>query len=103
MKSSINLEAKVSDTGQAQLVVSAVADNDENLQEYLQILHRPDAIGVENSAYFVFGIPGTPSYTFMDLNKLPDDVTVCIQIQRDGSPSVCSQFKGKSGNVAVPE
>lgn len=92
-------EAQASMGTVAQLVVGAYDDSDPDRDVPLEILHRPEAVGNENVAYLVFGVPGSGSYSFMDLNHLPDDVTVKVVLHRDGSAPICSEFKGKTGNT----
>lgn len=85
--------------GNPQLVITAInADTDEESLE-LDIMHRPGAVGNENVAYLVFGIPGTGTYSFMDLNNLPTGVKVCVTIARNDQEISKSEFAGTTGNA----
>lgn len=91
---------EVSETEDPQLKVHALnsATPEEELELELSIMHRPDAVGNQNVAYLVFGVPGTSSYSFMDLNNLPGDVKVCITVVRGEQEISKSEFSGTLGN-----
>lgn len=90
-----------SDKAQARLIVDAITNEtgDEDLE--LDIMHRPEAIGNENVAYLIFGIPGTASYSFMDLNHLPGEMVVTVTVSKNGTVLSRSEFSGNAGNNPV--
>jgi hypothetical protein len=98
MKSTMNLGVEVSEVENSQLIVNAINDGMTEPELQLDILHRPEAVGNENVAYFVFGIPGTGSYSFMDLNRLPNEMTVTIKVEYSGIKVSESRFQGSQGN-----
>lgn len=91
--------AKVSDTGVPELVITAINPGTPAEKLDLEIMHRPEAIGNENVAYLVFGVPGTSSYSFMDLNNLPGDIKVCVTIARGDTCVSKSEFASNLGNT----
>lgn len=84
--------------GNPQLVITALNPGTDEEELQLDILHRPEAVGNENVAYIVFGIPATGTYSFMDLNNLPARVKVCVTIERDEQEVSRSEFVGTTGN-----
>lgn len=90
---------QVSETANAQLVVEAINNETDEEGLELDILHRPEAVGNENVAYLAFGVPGTSSYMFYDLNKLPPAIKVCVSIERDGVCVSRTEFSGSTGNT----
>lgn len=87
--------------GNPQLTITALNPGTPEEELELDIMHRPEAVGTTNVAYLVFGIPGTASYSFMDLNNLPEDVRICVTIARGEQEISKSEFTGISGNMPV--
>lgn len=82
----------------AQAVVNAVVNGDGQMETAIQFLHRPDTIGTKSVAYIIFGMPGTSEYSFMDLNNLPDDISVVVDVYQGDTKRSCNKFVGKLGN-----
>lgn len=87
--------------GNPQLVITSLRAGTPEEELQIDIMNRPEAVGSENVAYLIFGTPGTNSYSFMDLNDLPNDVKVCITVVRGETEISKSEFAGKSGNMPV--
>lgn len=85
--------------GNPQLVITALNAGTPEEELELDVMHRPEAIGNENVAYLVFGVPETGTYSFFDLNNLPDDIKVCITINRGEQQVSKSEFSGTTGNM----
>lgn len=85
--------------GNPQLTVTALNAGTPEEELELDIMHRPEAIGNENVAYLVFGVPATSSYSFMDLNNLPTDTKVCVTVEKNGTCVSRSEFDGSLGNM----
>lgn len=92
---------QVSPTENAQLVVEALNAGTPEEELQLDIMHRPEAVGKENVAYLIFGVPGTASYSFMDLNNLQQDIKVCVTVTRGETVLSKSEFSGDNGNMPV--
>lgn len=93
---------QVSDTENAKLTIEALNPGTPEEEWELDILHRAESVGTENCAYLVFGVPGTGTYSFMDLNRLPDEVKVCITMQAGEQLLSRSEFSGTTGNMPLP-
>lgn len=94
----IDMTENVTDTETAKVTVTALTDNDGQLTTVVELFHKPEVIGTQSVAYLVFGVPGTPDYSFWDLNNLPDDITVQVDVIQDGKKLSCNMFIGKAGN-----
>lgn len=99
MESSIVDSGQVSDTENAKLTIEAINSGTPEEELQLDIMHRPDSMGSANVAYLVFGVPGTSSYSFYDLNNLPDGIKVCVTIESNGTTVSRSEFSGTNGNA----
>lgn len=102
MKSNMGLGSQVSAGTVAQLTVDAVNSGTPEAELNLDIMNRPEAVGNENVAYLVFGVPGTSTYSLFDLNNLPDGIKVCVTVERNGSAISKSEFSGTTGNAPQP-
>lgn len=97
-KAEIDTTVNESDTETAKATITALTDDDGQLTTVVELFHRPEVIGTQAVAYLVFGVPGTPEYAFWDLNALPDDITVQVDILRGEQKLSCNKFIGKTGN-----
>lgn len=97
-KAEIDTTVQESDTETAKAVITALTDDDGQLSTVVELFHKPEVIGTQSVAYLVFGVPGTPDYSFWDLNNLPDDVTVTVDVIRGEQKLSCNMFVGKTGN-----
>lgn len=97
-------EANVSDTGQSYIVVNSLTDDDGQLSTVIDLFHLPESMGMSGKpvAYLVYGLPGTNQFAFMDLNKLPDNLRVVVEVLQDDQCMSRSEFVGKLGNSQQP-
>lgn len=97
-KAEIDPTVNVTDTETAKVTVTALTDNDGQLTTIVELFHKPEAIGTKSVAYLVFGVPGTPDFSFWDLSNLPDDIAVQVDVIRGEQKLSCNKFIGKAGN-----
>jgi len=76
------------------------ADGDPEPTPELAILSADEGLGVNSIAFLIYGIPGTGSYSFFDMNKLPRNQQFSLIITNMATGQILSKnlWQGTQGN-----